>query len=328
MLFRCEREAGVTMGKPFVVLAALVAFGCGADESPHIYSSVRSPSGHSTAIKQYKGSEQALWDVLVIKHEASGDHTMAIRQDQSLKGVWGSDGVVLGWDGDNHLIIGWPSHQNPVTGPAKVGDIALTYQSFAPDLDRAEHRVSMETAVSDGKIDFERVETASGARYATTGLPVPHIKCVVRIRGTDSSTSDNIVVEVIGDGMGRASDPYASFGMVNVTFTMKGPDDSKHPTLTQAKFGSIYPSFQPDRSPQQSDSSLLYPQYQATETLKLFADIRSGSVAIKLSPDFGQSVTTYEISLPVGSELAHVIDEFDKCLATTNIYGGGFHVPT
>ena len=84
------------MRKPSIVLAAVITFGCGANSPPQIYSSVWSPSGQLTAIKQYRGDEQVLWDVLVIKHEDFGDHTTAILQNQPVNGVWGSDGVVLG----------------------------------------------------------------------------------------------------------------------------------------------------------------------------------------------------------------------------------------
>jgi hypothetical protein len=316
------------MRKPWIAVAAIIIFGCGADSPPQIYSSVRSPSGQSTAIKQYKGDEQILWDVLVIKHEGSGDRIIAMLQNQPVNGIWGSDGVVLGWDGEHHLIVGWPSGRQSVTGPTKVGDITLTYQAFAPDLDRAAQSVSKETALQDAAIDFDEIDSDSGAEYTATGRSVPHIRCVVRLRGTDPATSDSIVVEVIGDGMGRRGDPYPSFGMVDVAFTLKGNDEGKQPSLTQGKFGSVYPSFQPDRSPKQSDSSLLYPQYQVTEALKLFSDIRSGSIAIKLSPDFGRSVTTYRIGLPAGNKVSRVIGDFNKCTATTNLYGNGFHVPT
>ena len=149
---------------------------------------------------------------------------------------------------------------------------------------------------------------------------------VARLQGTDPDTADRIVIEVIGDGIGRSGDPYPSFGMVNVAFSLAGNDHGKQPRLTQGKFGSVYPSFQPNRSPKQSDSSLLYQQYQMPEALKLFADIRSGNVAVKLSPDFGRTILEYRIELPVDSVLNRVISDFNRCTATTNLYPGRFHI--
>ena len=188
--------------------------------------------------------------------------------------------------------------------------------------------MNIETALLDGTIDFNGVESDFGARYTTTGQSVPHIQCVASLGGTDPVTSDRILIKVIGDGMGRRGDPYHPVGMVNVAFALKSTNSGNKPSLTQGKLGSVYPNLQPDRSPKQSDSSLLYQQYRSTEALKLFSDIRSGNIAIKLSPDFGRSVTTYRIGLPVGSKLSQVIGDFNKCTATTNLYGGDFYVPT
>lgn len=318
------------MRRSWMILIAVAIFGCGADSSPQIYSSVRSPSGQSIATKQYKGEEQVSWDVLVVTQEVSGAHPVAVLRDQPLKFTYGSDGVVMGWDGDHHLIIGWPRGQQPVAGPTEVNDVQISYQMFDPDLDIAQSFLKKDILLQNTTVDFREINSETGAKYTSTGKPVPHIQCVVKVRGMDPDTTAGVNVEIVGDGMGRSGDPYPSFGMVNVIFSLtENPGShSGQSTLTQGKFGSIFPSFEPNRSPKQSDSSLLYQHYQMPEALRIFANIRSGKVTVKLSSDFGKTASNYHLVLPNDSTASKAIDDFNKCVATTNLYDGGFRVPT
>ena len=106
--------------------------------------SVQSPSGDWTAIKQYvrevgyhfmDENERDLesFDIVLIKHDRTGNHALAvIRHHPQPTGGPPNDGIVLGWEGDHHLIVEWPFGESPVAGPKEVGGVTITYRSYFP----------------------------------------------------------------------------------------------------------------------------------------------------------------------------------------------------
>ena len=319
-----KRDAG--RRRPWPFLAALILLGCNAGSDAVVYSSVRSPSGRMTAMKEYHGEEAVTWSVSLISTGVVSSR-VAIISNQPLRDTYGSDGVILAWTDDQHLTLAWPKGTLPLTGPTKAGDVAVSYRAFDPDPDRIETAARTQITLQDTAIDFKRVEENSGAKYVSTGQPVPHIQCIVRVQGREPKTRNTIAVELIGDSRGRREDPYPSPGMMDVRFSVLTASGSQPPAVTQAKVDTVMPTFRAPGSQMQSDASLLYKQYQAPEAHRIFSDLVRGSMVVTMAYDFGKEVIDYHIALTDREPIRHAITGFNECAANTNLYLGRFQVP-
>lgn len=311
--------------KAWKFLVVFLVISC--DLVPHfIYSSVDSPSKTVTAIKEYNGDENVSWNVQLITHTLFGKVTNVVLQDQPLNNIFGTDGVTLAWESDHHLTLGWPAGKQPVIGPDKIGKITFSYKNYEPDLDRIEDTEKKEIELIDNSLRFEQIDSTTGALYVSTGKKIPRTQCIVKLQGTDPSNLDNISVEIIADGIGRPTDKYPSIGMISVSFSLDHKDHAHQVSLTQGKFGEI-DLMNPNSFPHQQTSKIIYDHYQMPAALKLFSDVTSGKVVVKLSYDFGKTLLVYHITLPIGDNTRNVTEQFNLCVSNTNMYNGNFHIP-
>lgn len=329
----------------FVLVALLLQIfmgACSAKERslPAQSFSVASPSGTATIVKQYNGDEQITYDLQLITSRGGNSSSTQILPPQSVEWI-GSDGITFGWENDRHLTIGWPNGFQAIHGQEHVGDIDITYRSYEPDIDLLASNNIHKLHLHNTTVSFKESDLQHGqARYAATNEPVPNIKCIVEISGLDGEAFEGVIVQIIGNGIGRSGDKYPSPGLVGVSYTFaKAVGQYASLTPTQAKLSSIYPHV-PDEVytpmkrtviPQQTNRTLYYKQYKQSEALNLFSQLKKGKLAMKVGLNFGQEILNYEADVNLGKD---VIDKFNACSAKTNIYsspaniyGSPFQVP-
>jgi hypothetical protein len=225
-----------------------------------------------------------------------------------------ADNLEMAWDGDRHLLLGWPSGTPPAQGPERVRDIAVTYTDYEPDLAKERPLGSHEIRLQDPAFNFREEEDPqrSGRR------------CVVQVAGTDGTFFDRVVAEVIGIGTGAPQD--RTVGTVQVHFVLTRSPEARSPglTLTQAEFGSVFPANMRRSAPRQGNLSLRYFLYNYDEAQELFAHMRSGNLRLSFGLSFGREHLIYTATEAVPQA---ALESFNRCAEKTNIYGRAFAVP-
>ena len=243
---------------------------------------IPSPSGMTVIEKQYGPLDQAAYVSLSLKRRQG-----LIRRSVSLlsirnpSGAIGDDGITIGWTGEHHITIGWPQGAKPIGGPSRVDDVDVDYRSYVPDITSRQKINARELTLHNVSLIFSEVDAQNGsARYIATGKPVPLIECVVAINGTDGLVFDQLTFQIIGHGIGRADDPYRSFGAVGIKVSVKPLPDGKSPalTLTQAEIAGTFPRNDIDVAPGQAASSVSYRNFDTTEAEQIFTTIKKGSL--------------------------------------------------
>jgi hypothetical protein len=313
-------------GTPTVLLLIAMTLECACDRpNPQTYGSVRSPSGSMTAIKQEKGAEEISWDVFLIEHVPGHDRKIPLLSDQPLRRqVYGNDGVVMAWEDDHHLTLGWPNVLKAVSGPSRIDDVAVTYRPFEPDPDRVEGAPSEIVPTENAQVLFREVDGTTGGTYTATGKPVPHIQCIVDVSASDPTRSTTIGVELIWDGIGQPNDPYPTYGGLKLRFRLAARDASvvDGSMLTQAKWGSRLPKNPWDFDMRQLDGSLLYGHYSIEDVRAFSEDIQAKILTLKYVFGFDRRVRSYRIGLSTDDDINPVFKQFNDCLAKTNTLPG------
>jgi hypothetical protein len=293
-----------------------VISGCGRGK-PETYGEIRSPSGSFTVTKQEKGEEDISWDIFLIKHLGGHDHKTPVLTDQRIDGsnaIYGSDGVVMAWDSDHHLTIGWPDVP-PVNGPKRVEDVDVSYRSFESDPDKVKASRSETASLDNAVVGFREIDgTFGSAIYQATGKPVPEIQCVIDISATDASGT-TVGAQIIGDGIGRSDDPYPSYGGIKVRFIRVRRGENS--AVTQAKWGSRL-SEKPGRFVLQSNGALKYATFPTSDALAFAEDIQSRSLTLKFVLGFDQYFASYKLNIP--GDVSNAFKQFNDCVSKTNVY--------
>ncbi len=244
-----------------------------------------------------------------------------------IRAALGDDGITIGWTGEHHVTIGWPEGAKSIGGPSRVDDVDVDYRSYVPNITSQQKIKARELTLHDVSLTFSEVDAQNGnARYVATGKPVSLIECIVAIDGTDGQVFDQVTFQLIGHGIGRADDPYNSFGAVGIRVSVKPLPDGKSPalTLTQAEITGTFPQNDVNVAPGQDASSVSYRTFDTTEAQQIFTTIKKGSLDAKIALTFGQQILAYHLNLPTAKA---VVKDFNACSAKTNIYGVPFFIP-
>jgi hypothetical protein len=288
---------------------------------------VASPSGMATAIKKYGPSDDASWiDVGVRNERGLISHLFPLISESNPTGVINEDGVTFGWDGDQHLTIGWPHRAAGVTGPNQAGDVRVSYRSYDPVLSNTPSTEMTRISLKSTSINFREEDGQAGGRYAATGKAIPEIKCIVELSGIDGSIFGRIRAEFIGDGLGSSADAGHSFGGAGIRITLEPLSDGTSPkeTVTGAEISGVFPQNDLASAPHQGSFSVYYKSFTRDEALKIFSSIRQGNTNLIVALNFGDKVLNYDVPVPFNMEIAA---NFNECSQKTNIYGGPFLLP-
>ncbi|MEA2897439.1 MAG: hypothetical protein QOJ84_3054 [Bradyrhizobium sp.] len=258
--------------------------------------------------------------------------TQSVAEARSLfslpaKEVWGEEGATVGWEGERHLTFGWPSGMRPIQGPTRVGDIKISYLSYDPILAHSPQENRRKIQLRDVTAAFDEQEGRGAARYAESGEPVPETKCIIEINGVDSVVFDKITVRFTGNGRGRPSDRWKSYGAVSVDVAFKTSTNLAQPaqTPTQMQVGSVVPMQASTSAPNQDTWKVGYGGYSKSEALKLFSEINAGKIEVLVALNFGSQILNYVIDgRIIGND---IIERFNICSAKTNVYGTPFFLP-
>jgi hypothetical protein len=312
----------------FIIAVPLALFGMlphvlGAPSTPAI--EVASPSGKSVAIKQYGPFDEA--ERLVVSIRDSHGHSYPLISRPNPTGVINEDGVTFGWDGDQHLTIGWPNGGAAVAGADQVGDIKVSYRSYDPVLSNTRPMEMPHIPLQNSSVNFREEDGHHGnARYSTTGEPVPEIKCIIELNGVDGKFFSKVSAQFIGDGIGKSDDKYKSFGAVGVRVALEPLLDGSSPrkTLTSAEIAGVFPQNKLAAAPYQEAWSVYYRLFNKNEALKVFSEIKQGNTNLIIALNFGDKTINYEVSVPFSREIS---GKFNECSKKTNIYGSPFFLP-
>lgn len=272
-------------------------------------SSVPSPSGDATAILAYESHDMdTMRAVLAFRR--------GLPRSRNLIGVRGNPGVVFAWTGDRSLTVGFPAgRERPRGGLANVGEVQVTYVSYAPDPGDVVPARTYRGELRDISYAFEEIDDA---RHRQT-------QCVIRLVGSDGAIFERVGVDVMGMGFGSPDDKYKSFGTVHLRFNFLSFGDGRAPapTPTQAKLAAVFPRNVANTPPVQDGNSITYAALAAAEAENVFSLLCGGSFEIAGILGFDQVGLTYTVRQPVGPDL---LRQFNACSAKTNI-GTPFSVP-
>jgi hypothetical protein len=286
---------------------------------------VWSPSRSAGVIKTYRNES----DVVTVGFLRA---TQAVAEARSLfslraREVWGEEGATVGWEGEKHLTFGWPSGMTLIQGPTRLDDIEISYLLYDPILARSPQENRRKIQLRDVTATFDEQVGRGAARYAKGGEPVPETKCVIEINGVDGVIFDKITIRFTGNGRGRPSDYWKSYGAVSVDVALEALTNPTQPaqTPTQMQVGSVVPMQASTSAPNQDTWKVGYGGYSKSEALKLFSEINSGKIEVLVALNFGSQFLNYMIDdRIIGND---VIERFNACSAKTNVYGTPFLLP-
>ena len=273
---------------------------------------VPSPSGIATVAKQYIPSGPWYYRLSTAGYGQANDAApVDLLGGGSPGGVLGGDGLVAGWNGDDHLIIGTPIGQPVVAGPDHVGAVTVAYINYEPDL----------TKTAGQRIDRVTLQHVSHMSQEVENVH-HNIDRTIHISGTDGTFFDKVDVEIIGHGAGvRRIQGTVGGGAVSIKLSLARLQGTRSPLLTptQAIFGGVDPIIYPGaiRGPLQEGMSLRYTAFDFPQTSKLFDALRDGGYSIRFCLTFGEQEITYFVQAPITIEAATT---YQKCEARTNIY--------
>ena len=309
------------------IMGTIVAIGPFTGKQPEAIR-VLSPSGRFAAVKQYElgmGEDHDLYISVVRSTRRGRDSTHILNLSDFTYG--NQDGIIVGWRSDHQLTVGWPTGKTVVHGPTRVGDIDINYTQFDPDLQHVPNSRIRHLELRDVAVSFKEEDSDSDAIYAATRKSVPVIDCIIRLSGTDGHAFDGINLEIIGHGIGRAGDRYASFGTTGIRYTVSPLSNGglSTPTLTQAQIGDILrvPTSRSD-APMQEATSIYYHDYGPDAVIQTLSNIAKGHLSFRLGFGLGLETLQYDAQIFLDSQ---IIGEFNACSAKTNIYGRPFSIP-
>ena len=226
-------------------------------------------------------------------------------------GQRGADGLVAGWQGDNHLTIGWPTGQPIMRGPSHVGVVDIAYISYVPDIPITVEGVNQIT-LRDAEYKVQEIEFGSH-----------NTNCVIHMTATDGVYFDNVSMDVVGHGVGtKRIEGLGSAGSISIKFSLTNLPGRRSPPLTptQAKLSNITPFITQTFSlpgPIQDGISLDYSWFRTSDTPKIFGVLRTGQYNISLNLTFGELQIAYLVHNPIDAAAAAA---YQKCEARTNIF--------
>jgi hypothetical protein len=240
-----------------------------------------------------------------------------------------SDGVIVSWEGNQEITLASPRIEGPVSGPSRVGNFLVRYESYYPDLSDLPAGRFVDGKLNEPSATFRReVRDFGNARYRSTGQRVPEIDCILDVSGLDAKDSKRIDAQIIGRGIGKSDDGEAlhTFGAIELKVTETGPGhgtSSLEPTLTQAQLANVFPQNSRTNAPGQDGGALVYQGYTLSEAQRMIASIVRGKFELLLTHGFNHEIRRYQIELPLNDR---ILLQFNACSLETNIYGVPFVV--
>jgi hypothetical protein len=97
--------------------------------------SISSPSNSFKIEKWFYTLSNITTIDLVRSADLFGSRVTLVSVSPDYDGKYGYlDHLLVAWDGDGHVSLGWPVGVAPLTGPARVGSISIDYVNFESDL--------------------------------------------------------------------------------------------------------------------------------------------------------------------------------------------------
>jgi len=273
---------------------------------------IPSPSGISVLSKQYIPNGPWIYRLLT---KIDAQTTNSVRTDllsgHYPGGIRGSDGLVAGWQGDKHLTIGWPVGEPLISGPSRVGFVEIAYISYALELLTTMDGVAQVTLRD---VEYKVQEIEDGFH---------NTECVIHITATDGVYFDNVLMDVVGNGVGtKRVEGLGSAGSISIKFSLTSLVGRRSPSLTptQAKLSDITPFSSQSffsHGPIQDGMSLDYSMFLSGDASKIFNVLRTGQYNIFFNLTFGELKIAYLVHDPIDAVAAAA---YQKCEARTNIF--------
>ncbi len=279
---------------------------------------IPSPDGRAAVKKQYGPFDEAGYvDISVVSPGLFFDHSHRLATIQNATGVTNEDGATIAWNDNHHVTVGWPLSGRPVQGPTDVDDIQISYRRYDPDLSHVSEQNLVSLPLHRVAVTFreEHIKDVN-QRHETSGLPVGHLQCIVKVTGEDGSVFEGVTAEFGGTAVG------SGIGL-KIAVTPRAQNHSPQPTLTQAELGGVFPKNDLTSAPGQEGGALSYRLFTTNEAHQVFSAMRSGRFDLLIGLNFGEKVIRYRIETSVGRQ---VIRSFNDCSARTRFYGVPFLV--
>ena len=220
----------------------------------------------------------------------------------------GDDGVVVGWTGEDHLTVGRPlGDEMPPKGPARAGDIEVTYINYEPNLSKT-------TPDRRDQVVLQDVKYVAGSRPdARSG------DCVVEVQGTDGEFFSSVSVTLIRPSYALSYDGVKQFvlGSNSLEFSVTPLANSRSPQLTptQAKLAGIAPrtdSRDARIDLRQTSTTLRYGGYGGLDESRVLQLMHEGSYPIRFNLTFGVRQFEYIVQEPISDD---VVAAYQACVA-------------
>ncbi len=305
---------------PFIVDGSVVYIalsGLGGFQEPPAdqFDTIPSPSGALVAQKRYRRDTVYELSVTGIPH-TDPPHTVSILQGPNTRKVIRGDGVIVGWDGDNHLIVGWPeawpTGLPTVPGPSKIADLNITYLKYKEDPFKGLLQDSEAIALTGVRYRFEELRESSSYAH-----------CVIHILGVDGRVFANVALDIDVHGILGHKTPPADYGLANFDFKLTPLPNGLSPRLTptQAKLDDIFPDFSPPSffggTPRQNGETLSYGPFVRDDVAAAFRLLRAGHYKLYFALTFGKQDLLYSVDTPIPKEVG---ERYESCEAANDIF--------
>lgn len=273
---------------------------------------IPSPSGIAVLSKQYIPDGPWIYRLLTkIDAQTVNPVRTNLLSGHYPGGIRGADGLVAGWQGNNHLTIGWPVGEPIIRGPSRVGFVEIAYISYIPDLSTTMYGV---TQVILRDVEYKVQEIEDGFH---------NTECVIHVTAADGVYFEKISMDVVGNGVGtKRVEGLESAGSISIKFSLSSLVGGRSPSLTptQAKLSDITP-FSSQKvlppGPIQDGMSLDYSWFQISDTRRIFNVLRTGQYNIFFNLTFGELKIVYLVHDPIDAVAAAA---YQRCEARTNIF--------
>jgi hypothetical protein len=307
-----------------VFIVALLAFIRWLFIEPTMSFTVPSPDGAAAIVKTY--TDEPFVDITLVQRGIFG-RSYSLGSFPSPT-EFNSDGLIVGWEGNQQITIAWPRGEKPVNGPSQVGNIKVRYESYDRDLSSAPAEMFIDSELQKLSITFrQEIKDYGNARYKPWGRRIPEIDCILDVSGIDRNLSEQVDAQIVGEGIGRSTDAEAGrvFSGVHFKVAVKALDRGIYPgrTLTQAQLGDIFSQDHPIVAPGQDDGALHYHGYMGGAPARLISTVAGGKFELLVARGFGHQISRYRIDMPANDK---ILQQFNECSAQTNIYPGSFIV--
>jgi hypothetical protein len=297
-----------------IVVASVILWLLSPAATPPII--VPSPDGKAAVKKQYGPLDEAGFvELRVVSPLLIFRPSYHLATVQNPTGVMNEDGATISWDGNRHIVVGWPMGGVPVQGPSRIRDIQISYREYDPVLSHVRSPHVVELPLHGVKVTFQETHVLDAtARYVGTGRRVEHVQCVVKVSGFDGSLLSHVTAEVGGIAAG------SGVGL-KVSATRLSPDLAPQQTLTQAEFEGVFPKNDLTSAPGQQDGAVRYRLFTASEAKQIFAAIEKGEIDLLIGMNLGEKVVHYKAETLVDRK---ILDSFNSCSAKASLYGSPF----